>query len=285
MLAIFSVLAIVSITGGVSLFWYFFSRKMPAVINPSGILVHHRVEKGLVAGTTWATPGRFRRQIQYLMAKGYSCVDLEQRIRTAKAGEFALAFDDALACLWDHALPVLREFKAPATFFVVSDFVGQVSEWDVYRQPHMTREQIRIFLDEGFSIGSHSATHPDLTRLPQPEVVLELKRSKMELEDQFGVEIKYLSYPFGRFNRIVEEAAMECGYAGALTINHPTRTVWDERFEIPGNAVYVMDSLASIAAKAGGTGPYWQESLKSKIINRFASGTPLMVPHPAYPKR
>lgn len=276
---IFLLILVIPVTASLSavLLWYFISREMPAKSNTSGILVYHRVENKLVLGSTWTTEKRFRKQIEYLHKSGYKCVDLEKKTSNSEAGEYALTFDDALLCLYKHAVPVLREYSIPAMFFVVSNFIGKISEWDVYKQPHMGKAELSELLSNGFEIGSHTATHPDLTRLSPRDIKRELITSKKSLEDMFGVEINYLSYPFGRFNSTVQQIAGECGYKGALTINHPLKETIDENYAIPAHAVYLFDGLHNIENKIRGDGMYQLENLKNKIINRFASGTGLFV--------
>src|SRR5207244_4205263 len=45
----------------------------------------------------------------------------------------ALTFDDAYACVFEHAAPVLRGLGWPATVFVVTGRIGGWNEWDAPR--------------------------------------------------------------------------------------------------------------------------------------------------------
>jgi peptidoglycan/xylan/chitin deacetylase (PgdA/CDA1 family) len=210
------------------------------------------------------------------------CVPFSRHISTPCKEEFSITFDDGLACLHKNAVPLLREYNFPAIFFIVSGFVGKRSEWDVYNQEHMSASQVRELLNLGFEIGSHTATHPDLTKLSPNHIKQELESSKKTLEDLLGSGIDYLSYPFGRFNETVQGIAEECGYLGAVTINPSLKSSLRDMFAIPGNAVYVFDGLYNLESKASGNNLFWIEVLKNKITNRFASGTSLFVPHHLY---
>ncbi len=248
----------------------------------SGILVYHRVERGLVLGSTWIGARGFRRQMEFLARSGRHCVDVQRQAAAGARGAFALTFDDALLCLYDNALPILDSLGMKATFFVVSGYIGRLSHWDVYKRPHMDEGQIADLLRRGHQIGSHTVTHPDLRRLSDSDLCRELEQSKADLQDRFGVEISLLAYPFGYYDNRVAQAAVCAGYRYALTINHARHPGPLPAMAIPANAVYVFDSLADLEAKAGGNSLFWMQELKSKLLNQFTSGTPLVVNRPDY---
>jgi peptidoglycan/xylan/chitin deacetylase (PgdA/CDA1 family) len=239
--------------------------------------VYHRVEPGFALSSTSTSAENFKKQMIYLIQSGYKGVELELRIERRKENEFALTFDDALLCLYTNAVPVLKELKIPATFFIVSNFIGKTSSWDVYKELHLSHEQIKELIGLGFKIGSHTANHPDLTRISSQAVFYELSTSKKSLEDAFGVPVNYLSYPFGRFNEETQKIAKDCGYKGAITINHPLKETKDDRYAINGNAVYIFNGGRSALIKAAGGRGYRTAELISKIMNRFAGGTALVV--------
>lgn len=70
------------------------------------------------------------------------------------------------------------------------------------------------------SFGSHTLTHPDLTKLSQKEMKKELELSKNELERKFGRKINHLAYPFGYYNDAVIEASRKAGYSAAVTTEY-----------------------------------------------------------------
>ena len=79
----------------------------------------------------------------------------------------------------------------------------------------------------GHEIGSHTVTHPDLTKLDIDRILYELKVSKNVLEDILGSKIKSLAYPYGKYNRLVLELTKLSGYENARTtepfnIEHPS---------------------------------------------------------------
>src|SRR5579884_1732902 len=72
--------------------------------------------------------------------------------------------------------------------------------------------QMRELLAMGMEIGSHTVTHPVLTRLPLDEVDHELRDSRRMLEDLLGREVTSFGYPRGKFNAMVAQRAALAGY-------------------------------------------------------------------------
>ncbi len=72
----------------------------------------------------------------------------------------------------------------------------------------------------GVALGSHTISHPNLTRLSPAELRAELVDSKLWLENHFGsAAIAWLSYPYGRTSQRVMAAAAEAGYQGAFKVD------------------------------------------------------------------
>jgi peptidoglycan/xylan/chitin deacetylase (PgdA/CDA1 family) len=82
-------------------------------------------------------------------------------------------------------------------------------------QELMTWEQIREVSRCGISIGSHTHTHPVLSRLGVAEQREELRVSKEILERELGKPVRSIAYPFGgslHYGKDSMSLAMECGY-------------------------------------------------------------------------
>jgi peptidoglycan/xylan/chitin deacetylase (PgdA/CDA1 family) len=94
------------------------------------------------------------------------------------------------------------------------------SEWMQKHQPYLTIRQIQELINTGFSIGSHSATHPSCDKLNFDELQTEIVDSCRSIGKKIGTEIKYFSYPFGRRAKreieyqILENSNLECLIGG-----------------------------------------------------------------------
>jgi len=94
----------------------------------------------------------------------------------------------------------------------------------------------------GMVIGSHTHTHPILSRLSPVEQARELQISRQILEEQLGPGIDVLSYPVGGprdFTPVTEEILKACGYRAAFScyggFNAPRSA---RRFDIKRIPVY-----------------------------------------------
>lgn len=95
--------------------------------------------------------------------------------------------------------------------------------WALQEPPHYARAATLDELHEaarlpGVSLGAHSWSHYNLTRLTGTELRDELERPLLWLRGRFENVIPWLSYPYGSTSPMVEEAAAALGYRGAVTI-------------------------------------------------------------------
>ncbi|OGJ87500.1 MAG: hypothetical protein A2487_06185 [Candidatus Raymondbacteria bacterium RifOxyC12_full_50_8] len=260
-------------------FWYFsFGRNYSF---PSQVLTYHHIHGGPGLLATRTSRASLEKQLHALK---------ERNIRSLSPGEFfaqrkgegkgsiLITFDDCYATVADSALPLLASVGYTASLFVISDYIGRPNTWDVRlsHATHMTEEHIRKAIARGFTIGSHTKTHRDLTALSPDELTEELLGSRRRLEETFGIQVKYLAYPFGRYNYRVKEAARACGYEGAFTINRPICQRARDPFAVPANGIYMTDTLSNFLSKATRDRFVWIDDLKCKIINRFADGALLV---------
>ena len=78
----------------------------------------------------------------------------------------------------------------------------------------------------GWEVGSHSETHPHLTRLNEAELRRELTGSHATIEDQLGRPCPSIAYPYGDVDPRVRAAASEAGYQFGAALPGPLRG-WD----------------------------------------------------------
>lgn len=75
--------------------------------------------------------------------------------------------------------------------------------------------QERAAIAGSFEIGSHTLTHPLLTRIPFNQAVFEIRQSKKMLEIEFKKPVTKFAYPRGYANDQLQAAVREAGYSGA----------------------------------------------------------------------
>ncbi len=132
-----------------------------------------------------------------------------------------LTFDDGFRDFHVAAAPVLLQLGLPATVFLPTSHIGGKNDWAgqpswVTPQPLMDWAQVRELAEQGIEFGSHSVTHPNLTKLFAAKLEGELEKSKSEIESQTGHAANYFCYPYGLWNPSVRDAT-EVAYRGACS--------------------------------------------------------------------
>src|SRR5262249_32902793 len=67
----------------------------------------------------------------------------------------------------------------------------------------------------GFSIGSHTVTHPELAALPPEEARYEIVHSRQLLEARLGRPVTTFCYPFGEWGETTYDLVPGAGYETA----------------------------------------------------------------------
>ncbi|NLD62057.1 polysaccharide deacetylase family protein [Candidatus Sumerlaeota bacterium] len=181
----------------------------------------------------WIEPDLFRQQLLWLKAHNYQCIKPADLLAPLTTGQMKtlpqhwalLTFDDGWKDNATQALPILRELKMPATLFLA---VGRVGT-----EQMMSSSDVEQWIDSGCNIESHTCTHPHLDELPHEKVMEELTRSRDELKRLFGVESKWICYPYGHFNQAIVDAVQTAGYDGAFSTMRDNRFLPRQRYYLP----------------------------------------------------
>ena len=197
--------------------------------NP--ILTYHKIGsrpmrvrlKGL-----YVSAALFRQQLAELKAAGFQNGSLRDCSGPVKPRQIVLTFDDGYVKVLQHAIGALAQTHFNAIQFLPVNFLGKSNEWDVAlgetSEPIMDATQIRDWLAAGHDIGSHTLTHPFLTRLAPDQAREEIFASKKKLEDLFGRSIEHFCYPYGDWTSVVRDWVMEAGYRTASTTDFGINT-------------------------------------------------------------
>jgi peptidoglycan/xylan/chitin deacetylase (PgdA/CDA1 family) len=174
--------------------------------------------KGLYIGSRL-----FSAQLRELSRAGFSTPRLHESLRSATPGRrIVLTFDDGFRNVFELGLPLLRSAGLRAMVYLLPPLLGRRNEWDLPHgekpEPLMDEHQVRDWLLAGNEIGSHTLSHPYLTRLPAARAKIEIADSKKALEDRFGIPIHDFCYPYGDYNEPVRGWVAEAGYLTACTI-------------------------------------------------------------------
>lgn len=110
----------------------------------------------------------------------------------------ALTFDDGYLAHY-HIAKYLYEEGIKATFFVITHLEAFENKPLLTIHPELLWE----ISDMGHEIGSHSCSHPILTRLPLRGLEREIIESKQWLEEMLTKPVEGFAYPGGFYNKDV----------------------------------------------------------------------------------
>jgi peptidoglycan/xylan/chitin deacetylase (PgdA/CDA1 family) len=204
------------------------------------ILVYHSIAeyKGTGMKELFVTPENFEAQMKYLRDHGFTPLTFEYweelgRVRKPILITFDDGYKNNLNAFQIFQRLRTQQFKPVATIFVISDFIGRTNR--------LSEADLKKLGDSGyFSIQSHTATHPDLTKIDN--FTYELKGSKEKIERITGKPIIALSYPYGNFNnKVVAETKKYYSFGITTTPERFTpKGMKNELYYIP--RVYVKNS-------------------------------------------
>jgi peptidoglycan/xylan/chitin deacetylase (PgdA/CDA1 family) len=167
----------------------------------------------------------FERQMRYLREHGYHVIAadelsafLEYR-RGLPQKSVLITMDDGYRSVYNIAYPILQKYGYKATLFVYTSFVG-VSKMAI------TWKQLKEMKANGFTIGSHTVNHSDLTQPKEGEseqahlarVKEELHGSKKIIDRKLGQDTHFLAYPFGFYDQRSIQIARQAGYKYAMSV-------------------------------------------------------------------
>ncbi len=167
---------------------------------------------------------------------------------------------DALAAERAGALPerirreALGELEGRRSAVLARYGPGEGASLPPHMLPADEEELRRAVRGGGITLGSHSWSHPNLTRLGAGELDEELSRPLAWLRERFSdAAVPLLAYPYGLASPAVVKATREAGYAGALLVEGgwlPAHGA--DRFRLPRIHLSAGLSAAGFALRSSG---------------------------------
>jgi peptidoglycan/xylan/chitin deacetylase (PgdA/CDA1 family) len=150
---------------------------------------------------------RFGEQLQLCKRLGGAAISARDWLGGQKGVIFT--FDDGHDTDYQLAFPTLKAANGSADFFVNPAQVGTPG--------YATWSQLREMADGGMSIQSHGLDHRYfLTDLSPQRLREDLRRSRLEIEQNIGHPVMLLAPPGGRSPKGLAAVAIECGYTHVL---------------------------------------------------------------------
>ena len=225
---------------------------MPDVL----VLCYHAVSDSWPSPLA-VTPDQLERQLSLLVRRGYRGETFERAVTTRPAFRtLAVTFDDGYRSVFTHARTILERLGLPGTVFVPTDLIGGharlswpgIDHWigGPYEDElvGMSWDELGSLHASGWEIGSHTRSHPRLSRVDDRELQRELQESRRACEERLG-RCRTLALPYGDGDARVLTAAADAGYAAVAGL--PSRRTSSPGW--PRVGVYPIDGIARFSVK------------------------------------
>lgn len=188
--------------------------------HPVTLLVWHDIVPA--AKLVWfdTTVAEFAAQLNQLARAGASPLTLDALYRylatgkpTPPPGAIVLCFDDNTTGIHEYAAPALQKRGWPFAVSAHTAYIGITTG-----KSHNSYTALREMEGQGATIVSQTHTHPpDLRTLSDIALSREIAESRKRMEAGLGHPVRFLTYPSGKWDRRVAEAAAKAGYVLGLT--------------------------------------------------------------------
>lgn len=218
------------------------------------VLCYHAVSPTWQAALS-VPPEALETQLTTLVRAGWHGTTFSEAVTAPPSRRtLVISFDDAFRSVSEQAYPILSRLGLPATVFAPTAFISndrQQLAWPGIETwadtPHrseldaMSWEDLRHLASHGWEIGSHTRTHPRLTRLGDEALRIELERSREECTTNLGTPCQTLAYPYGDVDLRVARAAAAAGYTAAAALSSSLRRNGLHRW--PRVGIYHADQM------------------------------------------
>ena len=210
------------------------------------ILMYHHIQNfsdpnDQIGTNLSVSPENFKLQMDFLKNNGYTTVGFGDLInQTLPEKPVIVTFDDGYSDA-EVAYEILKANDQVGTFYIISNRIDQPE--------YLSKNQIINFANNKMTIGSHTAHHPDLTKINSEKLAKELAESKTAIENIIGKPVVDFCYPAGKHNNLVDTAVETAGYKTAVTTNVALSSNRENHFTLSRLRITPNDSVESFSKK------------------------------------
>jgi peptidoglycan/xylan/chitin deacetylase (PgdA/CDA1 family) len=137
-----------------------------------------------------------------------------------------LTFDDGVSNQYTTAYPILKKYGLTGVFYIISQRSG------------INQAQIKEMADGGMDVGSHSAHHPDLTKITDSTTLSsEIISSKYTIQSTINKTVYSFCYPGCGWNSQTLSYVSDAGYyigvsCGSSIDNYPEHNLYYREYTV-----------------------------------------------------
>ncbi|MFN4227467.1 MAG: polysaccharide deacetylase family protein [Candidatus Ratteibacteria bacterium] len=225
------------------------------------ILAYHRINPWYRNDPLTVNPENFEKQINYLLKKGFKNTLPEKNFIKSKT--LIITFDDGFYDNFLFGFPLFKKLKINPIIFIIANYISTEKVWNRYNDYERDRflkwEEIIEITKQGIEIGSHTLSHPHLTKIDEEKAKEEIFSSKKIIEDKIGKEVKFFCYPYGEFNEKIIEFVKIAGYKYAFVTPKRNKKIRNSEFTLRRVGIYGHNTFLTFKLKI------WKECLKTKF--------------------
>ena len=195
----------------------------------------------------------FRAQVELLLDAGFTFSTVADLAAGAKdgeppAGRVALSFDDGMEDNYSVVLPLLGDYRVPATIYVATGLIGKRNPWlaEETGARMMDDTEVQALAAAGFEVGAHTVSHRDVSQLSREDCLREMVESRLALERLIELPVKTFAYPYCRYSDAAIGAARDAGFVAAVTCGG--RGSWSP-YEMKRSMITGTDGLGRFVLK------------------------------------
>lgn len=190
------------------------------------IIMYHYVEyvkddNDLIRKKLNINPEMFERQLALLRSNDWKTyfvrdipdiLDGKMSVGTKSA---VLSFDDGYEDFYTVVFPLLKKYEMKATLYMIVHYID--------RKGFLKTDQLKELIGSGLvELGAHTLDHVYLRSIPKTVAKQQIFKSKQELEERFGIEVKTFAYPYGAFTDETINLVKEASYSAAVSVVYGT---------------------------------------------------------------
>lgn len=164
------------------------------------ILYHNILEDGVSTSVNYS---EFQRQMAYLNSTGFNTISIQQllnymnNVGSLPSKPILITFDDAGKSVYTNASVIMNNYSFVGTFFLATNQVGLDSD-------NVNWSDLQQLVNLGWSMGSHTANHINLTLLNYSQRILEYTSSISAINGNLSYNTISFSCPYSIHNSTID---------------------------------------------------------------------------------
>ncbi len=232
------------------------------------IMYHHISVKASALGKYVVSPDQFRRDLEYIAARGYTAVSAQQLLDFAEKGKalpdkpILITFDDGYESFYTYAYPILKELKMHAVLSIIGKYTDLYSTSDDHNvnYAHVTWDEVKQMSESGLvDIGHHTYDLHSLSsrrgcRIKKGEsdsdyrkmLTADLTGLQKKIKQATGSESPIFAYPFGSYCTQGCECVRQLGFKITLGCEERVNTIYPS----DSDSLYMLNRFNRASGKS-----------------------------------